>query len=208
MQPTTVAPTTPQQPIDPQDQVVIATTQLPSDQQQTQQDPQNSQDPQSLQTQQQAQSSQFDTLNEILDEVEGVKTDQQTQPVGGGRGSKEKSGGLSQPDFLDGSSGGMQAVEEEKNPEIPIEVESFLQRVEDHSSQAPQEIVIADGVVPDAQPKYPTKPVVVLPITQEEEAEGIKKSVKTGFRWLVEWSRKITQMFIGEVIYKQSKKTE
>ena len=102
--------------------------------------------------------------------------------------------------------GGVQAVEQEKNPEIPVEVESYLQRVEDHHNTAPTEVVIADGTSEVPTNNYPSKPVIVLPITPEEEKEGSKKSPKNSFRWLVEWSHKIVKMFTGTVIYKQEEK--
>ncbi len=101
------------------------------------------------------------------------------------------------------ASGGVQAVEVEKNPEIPVEVESFLHRVEDHTEQAPQEIVIADGTIETTQANYPSMPVVVLPITKKEERQGRRKSPKNSFRWLVEWSHKIIKLFAGKVIYRQ-----
>jgi hypothetical protein len=99
-------------------------------------------------------------------------------------------------------SGGVQSVEHERTPEIPVEVESFLHRVEDHQESAPQEVVIADGTVETIKASYPSKPVIVLPFTQEEESIGAKKPLTSSFRWLVEFGRKITKMFFGKVIYK------
>lgn len=99
--------------------------------------------------------------------------------------------------------GNPQAVEVEKLPEISPEVESFLHRVEDHADQAPKEIVIADGTVESSKTNYPSTPVVVLPITHEEEEEGRKKSPKFSFRWLVEWSDKVIKLFAGKAIYRK-----
>lgn len=98
--------------------------------------------------------------------------------------------------------GAMQHVETEKNPEIPVEVEAYLQRVQDFSAQQPQEVVIADGTTEQANAGYPSQPVVVLPITQEEEQSGQRKSPRNSIRWLVEWSHKIVKMFAGKVIYR------
>ena len=99
---------------------------------------------------------------------------------------------------------GVQTLEQERNPELGPEVEGFLQRVEDHHEQHPQEIVVADGsqLLPTQQ--YMAQPVVVLPITPEIESQGKNKSTKMSVRWLVEWSRKIMKMFSGKVIYHQS----
>lgn len=99
--------------------------------------------------------------------------------------------------------GAVQHVEVEKNPEIPTEVEGFLQRVEDFSAKPPQEVVIADGTNEQATANYPSRPVIVLPITQEEEKKGKNKSPRNSIRWLVEWSHKIVKMFAGKVIYRQ-----
>jgi len=99
--------------------------------------------------------------------------------------------------------GGVQQVEVEPTPEIPPEVESYLQKVEEQPETAPKEIVVADGMpTAPTDHQYPAQPVVVLPITQAEEQAGAKKSPKFSIRWLVEWSRKLMKMFVGKVIYR------
>lgn len=98
---------------------------------------------------------------------------------------------------------GVQQVEAAPTPEISPEVESYLQKIEDHKDMAPKEIVIADGSqTTPASHQYPAQPVVILPITPEEEAAGAKKSPKFSIRWLVEWSRRLMKTFIGKVIYR------
>lgn len=119
--------------------------------------------------------------------------------------AKEKIESTSSPDVVAPDSGtGIQYVEQEKNPEIPVEVESFLQHAEDHANQTPQEIVIADGSQLQSTKHLPKKPVFVLPITEEIEKEGEKKSPKYSIRWLVEWSHKVIKMFAGKVIYREA----
>lgn len=103
-------------------------------------------------------------------------------------------------------SGGVQTVEQEKNPEIPVEVESFLSRVEDHHETAPTEVVIADGTAEVPTTQYPSQPVIVLPLTEAESEEGLKKSPKFSLRWLAEFGQKIIRMFTGKVIYKQEER--
>lgn len=100
---------------------------------------------------------------------------------------------------------GIQAVEIEKNPELPPEVEGFINKVEQQADQLPKEIVIADAIknLPQHHP-LPKQPVVILPITPEIEKTGATKSPKFSVRWLVEWSRRIMKMFVGKVIYRQS----
>ncbi|NCN03474.1 MAG: hypothetical protein GW942_00170 [Candidatus Pacebacteria bacterium] len=101
--------------------------------------------------------------------------------------------------------GGVQSVEQEPNPEISPEVESFLQHAQEQSAHLPQEIVVADDQAVSAVTHYPKKPVVVLPITPEDQKKGKNKSPKLSIRWLVEWSVKIMKKFTGEVIYREEK---
>ncbi len=99
----------------------------------------------------------------------------------------------------------VQYVEYEPNPELPPEVEGFLNHVEQHADQAPKEIVIAD--ITQSLPTthhFPSQPVVVIPITPDAEAAGAKQSPKFSIRWLVEWSHKIMKMFVGKVVYRTS----
>lgn len=156
----------------------------------------------------------LDTFESVLDEIQNTVphsvvqvVDQATdtlnpkQPVRSSKESIEPTASID-TSFVD-AGGGVQTVEQERNPEIPVEVESFLQRVEDHHETAPTQVVIADGTSEVPTNTYPSRPVIVLPITQAEEQEGAKKSPKFSFRWLVEFSHKIVRMFTGKVIYKQ-----
>lgn len=99
--------------------------------------------------------------------------------------------------------GGIQSVEQEKSPEISPEVESFLQQAKEQQNQLPQEIVVADNQDVSAVTHHPKTPVVVLPITQEEQKEGKRKSTKMSIRWLVEWSIKLMKKFSGKIIYRE-----
>lgn len=99
----------------------------------------------------------------------------------------------------------IQYVEQERNPELPVEVEGFLQHVEDNFDQAPEEIVLADLEEPQPLPtKVPKQSVVVLPITPDQEKVAARKGTKFSVKWLVEWSRKIMKIFEGSVVYRVS----
>lgn len=102
--------------------------------------------------------------------------------------------------------GSTQYVEYEPNPELPPEVEGYLNKTEQYTNQAPPEIVIADitTALPNDR-QLPSQPVVVLPITPEVEKIGMTKTPQFSIRWLVEWSHKIMKMFVGNVIYFQKK---
>jgi len=100
--------------------------------------------------------------------------------------------------------GGVQVLETERPQELPVEVEGFLQHVEDNQAQLPTEVVIATDMLEPYLPPKPLTPVVVLPITQEIEAVGSAKNPHWSVRWLVEWSRKLMKVFNGSVIYAES----
>lgn len=98
---------------------------------------------------------------------------------------------------------GIQTVEQEPVPEISPEVESFLKQAEQQPDQLPQEIVIADNQEISSVTHHPKQPVVVLPITAQDQAEGKNKDLRFSLRWLVEWSIKIMKKFSGKVIYRE-----
>ena len=94
-------------------------------------------------------------------------------------------------------------VEYEPSAELPVEVEGFLQRVDDHADKLPQEIVLADGDLKTVPQAHPTTPVIVLPIDEEDERAAKGKSPVWSIVWLVEWSHKMIKKFVGTVIYRQ-----
>jgi hypothetical protein len=98
---------------------------------------------------------------------------------------------------------GVQYVETEKSHELPPEVEGFLQTVEDHQDQIPQEIVLANPQTGQALPRVMAQPVVILPMTQKIEDAGKSKSTTYSVRWLIEWSWKMMKVFSGKVIYRE-----
>lgn len=171
----------------------------------------------------------LDVVEEVLDEVEK----KQTQPVSGGAVPGAVAQAIpsvvdqavdtlnppaaattttfketAQPGTLDqavvDAMPGVQVVEHEVAPEIPVEVESFVERAET-SGHLPQEITIAgDQVSTTPIQKVSKQPVIVLPISEETEKKGARKGLKFSIRWLVEWSRKIMKMFVGRVVYKEA----
>jgi len=164
-------------------------------------------------------SDQLDVLDKVLSEVEASSkpgapsplaqavpqiidemTDTLNTQVSTGSGSVERR----QPsmDLAPELAGHAQMVDQEPSPEISPEVEGYLEAVENHVSELPEEIVIADGSIPSAAQNKTAKKVVVLPITEEEEKKGKHKSPAWSIKWLITWSQKIIKMFRGEVIYK------
>jgi hypothetical protein len=129
-----------------------------------------------------------------------------THPIGGSATAKERFEASKSPDTSGIDAGGnVQIVEVEANPEIPVEVEGYLQHVEDNQAQLPSEVVITTDVTQPFMPAKPLTPVVVLPITPEIEKVGGSKNPHWSVRWLVEWSKKLMKMFNGSVIYAESK---
>lgn len=92
-------------------------------------------------------------------------------------------------------------VEYEPSSELPVEVEGFLERVEDHADKLPQEIVIADEHAQLLPQSHPTQTVIMLPITEQDE-QNPAKDVKLSLTWLLEWSHKIIKKFVGKVVYR------
>lgn len=123
-----------------------------------------------------------------------------------GSASKKESLAASTPDTtIVDAGGGIQYVEQEKNPELPVEVEGFLQHVDDNATQAPQEIIMAQIAEPVALPTViPKQAVVVLPITPDVEQTAKGKNAKFSVKWLVEWSHKMMKLFEGKVVYRPS----
>lgn len=99
--------------------------------------------------------------------------------------------------------GGMQYAESEpKPPEIPAEVESYLQKVEEQTINLPNEIVIAAEQHAASQPRNLPQDVKVLPITQAQLEVGKKKNPSFSIKWLVTFSEKLTDMFKGKAVYR------
>lgn len=162
-----------------------------------------------------ATQGQLDILNQVLAEVESMAsvvpqatlaatdTLNPTQPPP--TTTLKEAATAASPDISPIESGaGLQQVEYERSAELPPEVESYLDKVEENQDQTLDEVVIADGTtIPSLAHPPVKKPVIVLPITAAEEKEGQKKPLHLSIRWLVEWSKKIMKMFTGEVIYKE-----
>lgn len=144
-------------------------------------------------------------IDQVVDLSEAAPPDQLT--------TSEQPSALEQPVSLEQVAAEVarsaQSPETAPTPELSPEVESYLQKVEDSKDMAPPEVVIADGSqTQPAERNYPAQPVVVLPITPEEEKTGERKSAKFSVRWLVEWSRKLMKMFTGKVVYQPAPTSE
>jgi len=179
-----------------------------------------------------SQTEQLDTLTQVIDQVEAERDTTQVDPLGNvaqavpqavdsihdplnppnpspvGAAKKEAlivgSGvAVESPAPTVEHPGGVQTVEQERIPEISPEIESFLQHSEQQADHLPQEIVVADNQEVSAVTHHQKKPVIVLPITEEEQKEGKNKSPKLSVRWLVEWSVKLMKKFSGKVIYRE-----
>jgi len=158
--------------------------------------------------------SDLDLLDEVLTQTEATDLEKPADDVDVqpekinyvASGGKESLGAISAVDSVVVEAGGnAQMVEYEPNPELSPEVEGYINRVDQNTDQAPNEIVIADASMPmPSNHQLPSQPVLVLPITVGLEKEGATQSPKFSVRWLVEWSRKIIKIFVGKVIYRQN----
>jgi len=143
-------------------------------------------------------------VDQLYQEQQAQVAAQQQVYAQSGSASKKESTASSTPDMAIVDAGsGVQYVELEKNPELPVEVEGFLQHVDDNATQAPQEIIMAQLAEPVALPTViPKQAVVVLPITPDLEQTAKRKNVKHSVKWLVEWSHKMMKLFEGKVVYR------
>ncbi len=93
-------------------------------------------------------------------------------------------------------------AEVEKSGEVPPEVAEYMNRVEDHAETLPQEIVIQGDKMTVQSTQAPVMPVIVLPISPDDEVKAKGKNHTFSISWLIEWSHKIIKMFLGKVIYR------
>lgn len=129
---------------------------------------------------------------------------QQNQPAGQptGAAQKESAAPWSVESAIDASGGVLSTPEQERQPEISPEVESYLQQVEETQTAPVDELAkLIPEIATKPEPKS-TELVRVLPVTKDAAAAGRKKSAKFSIRWLVEWSDKIVKMFKGKAIYR------
>lgn len=145
-------------------------------------------------------------LNQVLSDIEAQSdsSPDSLNPVQPTASMKEVESQIT-PDIGPIEAGaGLSQVEYEPSPELPVEVESFLEKVEEQPDPSLAEVIVADGSTGTSAATAPVKkPVIILPITPEVEKEGKKKPLHWSIRWLVEWSHKIMKMFVGEVVYRQ-----
>lgn len=80
-------------------------------------------------------------------------------------------------------------VEEVQDPEVPPEVESYVEQVETHTElQQPiqHQTQSTTALAQQSTVWYPDD-AIVLPLTQNEFEEGMKSGTWTRVRWLAEW---------------------
>lgn len=129
---------------------------------------------------------------------------QQAQPVAPrGQTGKERA---VKPWSLDAAveefGGMLTPVEQEKQPEISPELETYLQRIEDAQASPAAELAKLIPQVASSASAAPTEVVRVLPVSKAIAQEGRKKNPKFSIRWLVEWSDKVIKMFQGKTVYR------
>ncbi len=145
----------------------------------------------------------LDVFAQVVDEVAAKPAPVQPAPISATGTSKEYLA-ASTPDTTSVDAGSHTGVEYEPTPEISPEVESFMQHVEEHEDQLPQEVVVAGDDIQLQPAHYAAQPVVVLPYDKETEKEAVFKGPRWSVRWLLEFGHKIIKMFGGKVIYLQS----
>jgi hypothetical protein len=137
-----------------------------------------------------------------VDQVVQHQQQLQAAQAGGTAGKEALAAGTAASAVETGTA--IQYVEQEQSPELSPEVAGYLQHVEDHTAQEPQELVVGEAQQQQPLPtNYQKQSVVVLPITPTMEKKGSRKGPLESIRWLVEWSRKLMKMFSGSIIYRE-----
>jgi len=162
-------------------------------------------------------SKKLDILDQVIDEVESISSasvldsvlpqvalqaSDTLNPQAGITTAKEKTEAQAVIE-APADVGGSTQVELEKTPELPVEVEQYLEHVENNADQLPQEIVVTGDDIAIQPSHRPMTPVVVLPISPDDEKEAQFKGPSWSIRWLIEWSHKIIKKFVGKVIYRR-----
>lgn len=145
-------------------------------------------------------SQKLQLLQQVLDGV-APQIDQTQEESYSRRGGKEQATATFSPEnqqFL-------QQIEVEPTPELSPEVESYLQHVEDHADTAPHEIVIAEDQSIQTKPLAQNQKMILLPLTEEEHNEGVKKNPTWSIKWLITFGEKLMKIFPGQTVYKDSK---
>lgn len=138
-------------------------------------------------------------MEQALNEAEGLNQQIPVQQSFGRQ--KEQYEGVVNSQELPG---GMWHAETEPSPEIPPELESYIQHAEEaRQHQAERQLQDITDLAAQEHITSSPKSMKVLPITKEQEDAGQKKSTKFSLRWLVEFSEKIKKIFAGTVVYRQ-----
>lgn len=167
---------------------------------------QNSGDAQPISTLQPVQVPQVDegrpgVMSQVLSQVAAQPPDTLNPPVATPGLKEQERSGIQVVEPSADLPSGVQAVEVERSPELPPEVAKFVEEVQEHEAQMPKEIVIADHSGQTGSPTLVPKPVIVLPVTQQQVQQGKHAKVNSSLRWLSEWSERIMKMFGGSVVY-------
>jgi hypothetical protein len=90
----------------------------------------------------------------------------------------------------------------EKIQELETAIDSFVQKNNNLKDDQGGKVTIGSGQTPLSPTAYHKQPTIVLPITQEQEKEGVKKPPNFALRWLVTLSQKLMKIFQGRFRYK------
>lgn len=93
-----------------------------------------------------------------------------------------------------------------RNVDLEPEVEGWLEKLEKEDAQLQQPVVddkTGQTVLANTnQQQHGFK--VVLPLTKDEVAKGLKEKVVNSIRWLAEWCMRMIKMFGSKVAYKRA----
>ena len=94
-------------------------------------------------------------------------------------------------------------IELERSPEIPLEVESWVQEVEQHAHHAPKEVKVVDSFTAQMPAEEAKQSVVVLPVTRDVVKKGMSAKITESVHWLSAWCMRLIKKFHGMVAYRE-----
>ncbi|KUK82860.1 MAG: hypothetical protein XD98_0485 [Microgenomates bacterium 39_6] len=94
-------------------------------------------------------------------------------------------------------------IEIGRSPELSSELEGYLEKIEKEDHFLPNQVLDDQTGQPLVTSPEAEKPTIILPLTFSEYNSGLKKSVKSSWRWLAEWSKRLVKIFGAQVGFKE-----
>lgn len=89
-----------------------------------------------------------------------------------------------------------------ETPEVSAELAEHVEAVEQGEVKLPEPMPVAPPTSPQVVTAVRAAPSIVLPVTQNDMAQGAKQPITSSWRWLIEWVTWIIKKNPGRVLYR------